>query len=116
MNATTADIDNDQTDDQLISTAASTKEAETKTTNNEKKLIVHYKHEKRFQSCKKDIHRVYEDIFQNTPAMHAKFMVSNKNRRTTQNELIRKRPRKTLLQNKIIKSKSCTNTFLSICT
>ena len=57
---------------------------------------------------------VYEDIFQNTPAMHATLVVGNRNRRDTKNELIRKRPKKTLLYNTITKSKSSKKTYIYI--
>jgi hypothetical protein len=104
--AATADIDNDQNDDRLNQ---STEKPETKPHNYGKKLYVHYKHEKRFQSCKRDMHRVYEDVFKNTPAIDAKLMVSNRNRRDAKNELICKRPEKTLLNNTITKSKYYSN-------
>jgi hypothetical protein len=101
LSAATADIDNDQTDEQIME-----KENNTTTTNNQiynkgDKFFVHYTHEKRFQSVKRDMHRIYEDIFGNTPAMHSKLIAGNRNRRNTQHELIRKRPKQTLLQNKI---------------
>jgi hypothetical protein len=80
-----------------------------KPTNYGEKLFVHYKHEKRFQSCKQDMHRVYEDVFNNTPAMYAKLIVGNRNHRDAKNELIRKRSKKTLLNNTITKSKHYSN-------
>lgn len=98
--AETADIDNDPIDEPLEQTT------ETTTTSNDDKLFIHYTHEKRFQSCKRDMHRVYEDIFKHTPAMHAKLIVGNKNRRNAQHELIRKKPKKKLLNNTIRRSKS----------
>ena len=64
ISAITADIDNDQTDEKLAaSKETTTKSVETKSTNYEDKLIVHYTHEKRFTSLPRDIHRVYENIF-----------------------------------------------------
>jgi hypothetical protein len=69
------------------------------------KLFVHYKHEKRFQSLKREMHHVYADIFGNTPCMHAKLIVGNRNRQDAKNELIRKQPKRTLLQNTITQSK-----------
>jgi hypothetical protein len=108
----TADIENDQADDQLNQ---STTKPEKKPTNYEEKLFVHYKHEKRFQSCKRDMHRVYEDVFKNTPAMYAKLIVGNRNRRDAKNELIRKRPKKTLLNNTITKSKYYSNIPIYMC-
>ncbi|CAF1289540.1 unnamed protein product [Rotaria sordida] len=104
MSAATADIDNDQTDDQPIGPTEIPKKPETKQTNFGNKLFVHRTHEKRFKSYKQNMHRVYEDIFKDTPAIHAKLVVGNRNRRDTQNELIRKRPKQTLLQNTITKN------------
>lgn len=90
--AATADLDNEPTDDdQPI--------AQPEPTNQGDKLFIHYRHEKRFESCKRDLHRVYEDVFKDTTAMYTKLIVGNRNRRDAQNELIRKRPPRTLLQN-----------------
>lgn len=69
------------------------------------RLIVHYHHEKRFHSSKRDLHKVYDDTFKDTSAMDAKFIVANRNRRNAAHQLIRKRPKQTLLQDKPIKSK-----------
>ena len=74
------------------------------------KIIIHYTHEKRFQSFKRDMHRLYEDIFKNSPAMDVKLIVGNRNRRNATHQLIRKRPRKSLLQNKPLKS-MCLSTL-----
>jgi hypothetical protein len=95
--SSTADLDNDQTDDHI-------NQAPT-TISKDNKLFVHYTHEKRFQPLKRQMHQVYEDIFGNTPAMHAKLIVGTRNRRDAKNELIRKRPKKTLLKNTITQSK-----------
>ena len=100
--ATTADIDNDQTDEtiQIESKETTTaKKLEKKSTNYGDKLFAHYTHEKRFQSCKRDLHRVYDNTFKNTPAMHLKLVIGNRNRRDAKNELIRKRPKPALLKN-----------------
>ena len=68
-------------------------------------LIIHYTHEKRFQSFKRDIHQNYDNVFKHKPAMELKLIVGNRNRRDAKNELIRKRPTKRLLQNKTTHSK-----------
>jgi hypothetical protein len=60
------------------------------------------------------MHRVYEDVFKNTPAMYAKLIVGNRNRRDAKNELIRKRPKKTLFNNTITKSKYYSNISIYI--
>lgn len=66
----------------------------------ENKLITHYTHEKRFRSVKRDLHQVYDDIFHNTPAAAVKLIVGNRNRRDARHELIRKKPKLSVLQNK----------------
>jgi hypothetical protein len=38
----------------------------------------------------KKIYQFYEDVYENTPAMHAKLIVGNCNRRDAKNDLIRK--------------------------
>ena len=65
----------------------------------EKKLIVHYTHEKRFDSLKREMHRIYHDVFQNSPVADVKSIVGTRNRRDARNDLIRKRPRRALLKN-----------------
>jgi hypothetical protein len=100
LSATTANIDNDQTDENPVETSKPTIEKEHKQTSYGDKQFVHYTHEKRFNSFKRDMHQVYEDMFKDTPAMNAKIIVGNRNRRDAKNELIRKRPLKRLLQNK----------------
>jgi hypothetical protein len=50
------------------------------------------------------MHQVYDGTFENTPAMYAKLIVGTRNRRDAKNELIRKRPKRTLLQNTITQS------------
>ncbi|CAF4204798.1 unnamed protein product, partial [Adineta steineri] len=86
ISAATAHINNDQPHDEIMQVTLPTANTKTITTTYSNKLFIHYTHEKRFESCKKDMHRVYEDIFKNTPAIHAKLIVGNKNRRNTQNE------------------------------
>ncbi len=55
LSTATADIDNDQTDAQLTEPQTNvTKQS----TNNDTKLIVHYTHEKRFHTLKRDMHQV----------------------------------------------------------
>jgi len=51
------------------------------------------------------MHQVYEAIFKNTPVVDVKMIVGNRNREDTRNELIRKRPKPSLLKNKSKKSK-----------
>ncbi|CAF4595649.1 unnamed protein product [Rotaria socialis] len=73
--------------------------------NYEEKLFLHYTHEKRFKFFKRDMHCVYQHIFKSAPAIYTKFIVANRNRRQAANELIRKRPTQTFLQNNITQNK-----------
>ena len=75
------------------------------------KLIVHYTHEKRFDSLKREIHQIYRDVFKNTPVADVKSIVGTRNRRDARNDLIRKRPHRALLQNKQRKSKCFMTTI-----
>ncbi len=101
MRAATANIDNDPTDEeQNESKESSIKKTGKNETNYGDKLFIHYTHEKRFHSFKRDMHQVYDDIFKNTNAMDLKLIVGNCNRRDARNELIRKRPKPSLLKDK----------------
>lgn len=71
-----------------------------KAQNTAKKLILHYKHERRFQSFKRDMHQLYTDIFNNTPAMEVKLLVGNCNRRNATHLLVRKKPALSILQDR----------------
>ena len=104
--AATANMDNDQTDDtEEIESKDVALKAEKKPTQFGDQLFVHYTHEKRLQSFKRDMHQVYENVFKNTPAMNVKLIVGNRNRRDAKNELTRKRPKPSILQSKRIKNK-----------
>ena len=105
LSASIANIDNDQTDENPVELSKPTAETANKQKHYGNKQFVHYTHEQRFHSFKRDMHQVSEDIFKETSAMHAKIVVGNRNRRDAKNELIRKRPPKRLLQNKPTHSK-----------
>ncbi|CAF3401150.1 unnamed protein product [Rotaria socialis] len=107
ISAATADIDNDQTDEPQKEPATTTTihELNKKEHTPANKLIVHYTHEKRFQTFKSDMHQVYDNIFKDTPAADVKLIVGNKNRRSGKTELICKRPKQSLLINKPVKKR-----------
>ena len=67
--------------------------------------FIHYTHEKRFRRFKRDMHQLYDNVFQNTPAMAMKMVVGNRNRRDNTQELVHKRPKQSLLSNKCKKIK-----------
>jgi hypothetical protein len=108
MSASTADLANDRTDETQIQPTQTTKKTKQQQKVKENRLIIHYKHEKRFQSFKRDMHQVYEAIFKNTPVSNVKLIVGNRNRRDARNELNRKRPKLSLLKNISKKSKCYT--------
>ncbi|CAF2130273.1 unnamed protein product [Rotaria magnacalcarata] len=64
------------------------------------KLIIHYTHEKIFNTRKRDLHRIFQETFVDTPIMETKLIVGNTNRKNTMKELIQKRPTQTILKNK----------------
>ncbi|CAF1513780.1 unnamed protein product, partial [Adineta steineri] len=104
ISAATADVDNDQTDEpQNEPTTTTVQERNKKEHACGNKLIVHYTHEKRFQTFKSDMQQVYDNTFKDTPAADVKLIVGNKNRRSAKTELICKRPKQSLLINKPFK-------------
>ncbi|CAF2052577.1 unnamed protein product [Rotaria magnacalcarata] len=123
MSAAMADIDNDPLDDDERQQPDTCKRKSEETISNcNETFFNHFTYEKRFETCKRDIHRVYNHAFKDTPAMYTKKIVGNRNRRSTQNELIHKRPNKTFLRSTTITkriicqlmrplSKSCCQTL-----
>ncbi|CAF1379607.1 unnamed protein product [Adineta steineri] len=104
--AATADVDNDQTHVTAETTSRELIEKiQKKPVNYVDRLFLHYTHEKRFKPFKRNMHRVYQNVFKNTPAMDLRLIVGNRNRRNAKNELIRKRPKRSLLQCKKIQNK-----------
>lgn len=108
MSAASADLDNYPTNEQAIEKATNVlnNKQENKTTKADRNnIIVHYKHEKRFHSFKRDMHHMYDSTFQNQIGNGMKMIVGNRNRRDAKKELIHKRPKQYLLKNKAHKSK-----------
>lgn len=108
ISATTADSNNDQTDESMMEEQTTTNINDNRKKNPTdygEKLFVHYTHEQRLNTLKRDMHHVYNDTFQHTPAMDLNLIVGSRNRRDAKHELIRKRPNKSLLQNKAKPSK-----------
>ncbi|CAF4392485.1 unnamed protein product [Rotaria magnacalcarata] len=100
MSAALADIDNDPPDDdERQQPNQHPEKSEEKIPNYNEKFFTHFTYEKRFETCKRDMHQVYNHAFKDTPAMYTKQIVGNRIRRPAHNELIRKRPNKTLLRN-----------------
>ncbi|CAF1164425.1 unnamed protein product, partial [Adineta ricciae] len=104
--ATMADVDNDQANATTETIAKeSIKNIQNKPINYADRLFLHYTHEKRFHPLKRGMHHVYEKVYKYTPAMDLKLIVGNRNRRDATHELVRKRPKRSLLRCKQIKQK-----------
>jgi hypothetical protein len=59
-------------------------------------LIIHYTYEKRLQSNKKDIHQLWNQLFQQTPVTDTRLIVDNRNNRNMTRELVHRRPQVSL--------------------
>ncbi|CAF4020406.1 unnamed protein product [Rotaria sordida] len=55
-------------------------------------VIIHYTHEKRFTTMKKDIHKVFRETFQDYGLEAVRLIVGHRNSPNFEHELIRKRP------------------------
>lgn len=55
------------------------------------RIIIHYTHEKRFHTFKREMHHIQNELFEKTPVGHVKLIVGNRNRRKAELELIQKR-------------------------
>ncbi|CAF4595918.1 unnamed protein product, partial [Rotaria magnacalcarata] len=98
LSAALADIDNDPVDDdEKQQPNPDPKKSEENISTINQKFFTHFTYEKRFKTCKRDMLQVYHDTFKDTPTMYTKLIVSNRIRRQTHNEFIRKRPNKKLL-------------------
>ena len=61
-------------------------------------LFLHYTHEKRLHSLKRDIHKIYSEIFHDTLSMDLRLIVGHRNHRNTGHELVQKRPNAAMLK------------------
>ncbi len=105
ISAATANLDNNPTHEELTTATNISNDKMKNATKFGNKIIVHYTHEKRFHSFKRDMHKIYDHTFQKYIDTDIKLIVGNRNRREADIELIRKRPKQFLLENKIQKSK-----------
>lgn len=98
-------------------------EREQERTNEESKwnrcLIVHYKHEQRLAAFKRDLHRLWNETFVETPIRNTRLIVGNNISHSTKRELIHNRPVKPVnfdAQRKHYKPQSSCSLFsLPIC-
>ena len=78
-----------------IATSVSTTSAQSKKCQDN--IIIHYTHEHRFISMKKDMHEVFREAFQGLGLDSVRLIVGNRNSPNSQRELIRKRPHPKLM-------------------
>ncbi len=55
-------------------------------------LIIHYTHEERFGTSKKDIHQLWHHIFANTSVNDTKLIIGNRNSRNAIKVLVHRQP------------------------
>jgi CRISPR/Cas system endoribonuclease Cas6 (RAMP superfamily) len=90
------EINNHNTKEKTTSTTTISKQNKpNKFTNT---LFLHYTHEKRLHSLKRDIHKIYSEIFQDTIGIDFRLIVGHRNHRNTGHELIQRRPHSSLLK------------------
>jgi predicted transcriptional regulator len=58
----------------------------------DRSLTVHYHHEQRLATFKKDLHQLWTEIFNQTPIHDVRLIVGHRNNRNTKRELIHNRP------------------------
>ncbi|CAF1948564.1 unnamed protein product, partial [Rotaria magnacalcarata] len=99
LSAALADIDNYPPDDEKQQPDPCKTKSEQKNSNYDEKFFTHFTYEKRFETCKRDIHKVYNNVFKDTPAMYTRQIIGHCIRRQAHDELIYERPNPALLQN-----------------
>ncbi len=55
-------------------------------------FIIHYTHEERFRTSKKDIHQLWHHIFADTPVIVTKLIIGNRNSHNATKVLVRRQP------------------------
>jgi hypothetical protein len=95
------DNENDQPEEEKqqnrTSASTSTIFQKTKKNKSQDKIIIHYTHENRFTSMKRDMHEIFREAFKELGIENLRLIVGHRNSLTTQRELIRKRPHMSLL-------------------
>ncbi len=77
----TTNIDHNQLDEgePSLQLEESNKNIEQKPKHHGNPLIIHYTHENRFESLKRDMHQVYDNVFKNTTIDDIQLIVGNRN-------------------------------------
>jgi hypothetical protein len=55
-------------------------------------LIIHYTHEKRFQTNKKNIHQLWNQTFEQTPVIDTRLIIGTRNSHNMTRELVHRYP------------------------
>ena len=82
----------DQSDEEQTKDKHNPNKAQQKQDKWNKCLIIHYTHEQRLASYKRDIHQIWDATFKPTPIQETKLIVGNRNNRNSAEELVSKRP------------------------
>jgi hypothetical protein len=56
---------------------------------------MHYTHEARLESYKKNIHQLWNQIFAQTPVINMRLIIGNRNNPNNKGTLVHRRPRQT---------------------
>ncbi|UJR29591.1 hypothetical protein I4U23_010808 [Adineta vaga] len=89
--------------------------------NNEKftnTIFIHFIHEARLKDVRRDVHRIHDNLFKNTPNEDIRLIAGHRNSPNIERELTRKRPSLSLLKNEEPKTKyqhKTTNMTPEIC-
>jgi len=111
--AATADLDNDQTDDNdTATTTHPTIFVNKSSSSKDNKFFIHYNHERRFRCFKRNLHRIHNHLIPSNLGLDLRLIVGNRNRPYAANELIHKKPQRWLLINKAKRIKSKYQRFL----
>lgn len=73
VGVTKADLDNDQIDNDNVTIVK-------KSSSSSNKLFIHYNHEKRFRSFKRDLHQIHNKIIPRDLPLDHRLIVGNRNR------------------------------------
>ena len=106
--AATADLDNDQTDDNDAATTTHptifVNKSSSSSSSKDNKFFIHYNHERRFRHFKRNLHGIHNRLIPRNLGLDLRLIVDNRNRPYAANELIHKKPQRWLLINKAKKS------------
>jgi hypothetical protein len=103
----------DETLNQKTVKAMSTRQ-EKQATKFDTTLFLHYTHEQRLQSLKRDIHKIYAETFLGTPDEDVRLVVGHRNNPNISYELMQKRPPPSMLKPPVLPRKAIVIVISSI--